>query len=227
MNLEEVAKAKIFVATPVYSMCPAKFCTSQLDLQSMFYALGMDCEFSMLSGMNNISMARNFLVKRFLETDKTHILFIDADMTFGPQDILPLVDFNKDIVGGLYRTKKYNWDKIKNETINGGNPKTAGAILVPDHITRIGNDPIKTAGIGMGFTLIKRGVFEKYNEHYKPPHFMLEEMDFTRYFYETIDNGEYYGEDCLFAKECSDIGLEVYVLPQVKLGHIGYEEYNI
>ena len=43
----------------------------------------------------------NKLVKRFLETDGTHLLFIETDVKIPPEAPLQLLNFNKDIVGAL------------------------------------------------------------------------------------------------------------------------------
>ena len=49
-----------------------------------------------------VDVARNLIVETFLQTDATHLLFLDADMTFPGDTILRLLSRDKDVIGGTY-----------------------------------------------------------------------------------------------------------------------------
>jgi len=54
-----------------------------------------------------VSRARNAAVAHFLEDkENTHILFIDSDIIFEPEDVFKLLQSNKEVVAGIY-PKKY------------------------------------------------------------------------------------------------------------------------
>jgi len=55
--------------------------------------------------------------------EATHFLFIDADITWDPHDILKLLMADKPIVGGIYPIKNYQWNKI------GENPNFLAELL--------------------------------------------------------------------------------------------------
>jgi hypothetical protein len=60
-----------------------------------------------------VSRARNNLIAKAMSNPKTtHIMFIDADITWNPDDIIKLLISNKDLCGGVYPLKKYNWDRL-------------------------------------------------------------------------------------------------------------------
>jgi galactokinase/mevalonate kinase-like predicted kinase len=54
------------------------------------------------------------LLAYFLNSDYTHLLFIDADIEFQTEDVLKLYAHNKDVVVGAYPKKGVAWDKIRN-----------------------------------------------------------------------------------------------------------------
>jgi hypothetical protein len=60
-----------------------------------------------------VSRARNNLVaKAMTNPQTTHIMFIDADITWDPTDIMKLVMSDKSLIGGVYPLKNYDWDKV-------------------------------------------------------------------------------------------------------------------
>ncbi len=61
-----------------------------------------------------VSRARNAAVAHFLEDkENTHILFIDSDIIFEPEDVLKLIQANKEVVAGIYPKKYIVWDRLK------------------------------------------------------------------------------------------------------------------
>ena len=53
-----------------------------------------------------VTRARNKLVTEFLKTDCTHLFFIDADISFEPDDLIRILAFNKPLVAAPYPIKK-------------------------------------------------------------------------------------------------------------------------
>ena len=53
-----------------------------------------------------VTRARNKLVTEFLKTDCTHLFFIDADISFEPDDLIRVLAFNKPLVAAPYPIKK-------------------------------------------------------------------------------------------------------------------------
>jgi hypothetical protein len=72
-----------------------------------------------LTNESLIPRGRNTIVAKFLNNKKfTHLLFIDADVNWGPTSILKLLNHDKDIIGALYPKKGYEWQKLtKNKEI--------------------------------------------------------------------------------------------------------------
>ena len=115
ISTDELRQKKLFVATPCYGgQCLGLYAKSCLDLQSICIQYGIECRFSFIFNESLITRARNYLVDEFLRSGCTHLLFIDADINFNPQDVLALLALDRDVVGGPYPKKSINWNNIVN-----------------------------------------------------------------------------------------------------------------
>jgi hypothetical protein len=66
-----------------------------------------------LNNESLITRARNSLISEAMTYPKvTHMVFIDSDISWNPEDLLKLVLHDKPIVGGIYPKKKFHWDRL-------------------------------------------------------------------------------------------------------------------
>ena len=59
-----------------------------------------------------IASARNHLTQQFLESQATHLMWIDADIGFNPIDIVSMAVADQDIVCGVYPKKGIDWHRV-------------------------------------------------------------------------------------------------------------------
>ena len=98
VSLDELKKNKLFIATPMYGgMACGLYVKSCLDLQMTMMQYGVETKFSFLFNESLITRARNYLVDEFLRSDYTHMMFIDSDIHFDPNDIVALMALDKDV----------------------------------------------------------------------------------------------------------------------------------
>ena len=115
ISTDDLRKKKLFVATPCYGgQCLGLYAKACLDLQAICIQYGIECRFSFIFNESLITRARNYLVDEFLRSGCTHLLFIDADINFNPQDVLALLALDRDVIGGPYPKKSINWTNIVN-----------------------------------------------------------------------------------------------------------------
>jgi len=89
INIKELREKKIFVGTPMYAgMCHGMYTKASCDLATTATKYGMDVKFFYLFNESLITRARNYLVDEFLRSPYTHLMFIDSDINFNPQDVL-------------------------------------------------------------------------------------------------------------------------------------------
>lgn len=213
IKIEDLRKAKLFVATPMYGgVNHGLYMKACLDLQALTMQYGVECKFSFLFNESLITRARNYLVDEFLRSGYTHLLFIDSDIHFEPQDVLALIALDKDVIGAPYPKKTINWKNIttaliKNPTIPAGElDGLVGDYVfnpVPGTKSFSVREPLEVLEIGTGFMMVKREVFEKFKEaypkqNYRPDHIGQANFDGSRYihaYFDTvIDNGYTYDD---------------------------------
>ena len=209
IKVEDLRKCKLFVATPQYGGTNAgMYMKACLDLQGLCMQYGIEVRFSFLFNESLITRARNYLVDEFLRSNYTHLLFLDADIHFDPNDILALIALDKDVIGAPYPKKSINWKNIA--MAMGKNPALTPSELdsltgdyvfnpVPGTKSFRVTEPLEVMEIGTGYMLIKRHVFDKFKEayphlNYKPDHVGQANFDGSRYihaYFDTvIDRGE-------------------------------------
>ena len=252
VDLSELRKRKIFVATPMYGgNCHGMYCKSTADLAKMGQAYGIDIKFFYLFNESLITRARNYCVDEFMRSDYTHLMFIDSDIGFDPNDVLTLAALmdpdaeegeRKDIMCGPYPKKTIAWEKIKMAVDKGFADDNPGELerFVGDYVfnpaegqtqVRI-DEPVKVLEGGTGFMMVTKHAFEKFNEHYpdysyRPDHVRTKHFDGSReimmYFQALIDEKtkRYLSEDYMFCQWMQKVGVDVWMAPWMRLQHTG------
>ena len=109
-----------------------------------------------------ITRGRNKLVSEFLKGDYTHLFFIDADISFAPDDFIRVLSFNKDIVTAPYPIKK-------DGKVDDGDASMGWCVNFPlgKYSFKENTNGFKKCDYaGTGFMCIKRKVFDRIKEKY-------------------------------------------------------------
>jgi hypothetical protein len=186
-----------------------------------------------------ITRARANLVTLFLDDPAaTHLLFVDADIGFAPEQVFRLIESGADVVAGVYPIKRVNWDKAR-RMLQAGAASTPSAAL--DYVLEI-DDPDRVVVVngftrvryaGTGFLMIRRHVLEQMCAHpaYAPLQFFREHSrdalagspNRFALFECMIDaaSGTYLSEDFAFCQRWTDLGGEIWADLQSRLDHVG------
>jgi len=217
IELSELKKKKIFVATPMYGgNCHGMYTKSTADLAKLGALYEMDIKFFYLFNESLITRARNYCVDEFMRGDYTHLMFIDSDIGFDPNDVLTLAalcdekeqdpEKRMDILCGPYPKKTIAWEKIKRAVDKGYADENPGELerFVGDYVfnpdtgqsqVRL-DEPVPVLEGGTGFMMVTKNAFKKFNEaypdySYKPDHVRTKHFDGSReimmYFQALID----------------------------------------
>ena len=241
---EELQKKSLFVATPMYGgMNHGLYAKACLDLQALCMQYGVKIKFSFLFNESLITRARNYLVDEFIHrSDCTHLLFLDSDIHFNPQDVIALLALDKDVIGGPYPKKAIKWRAVKKAMEK--NPEieaqalervTGDFVFNPVKGTQkfTVTEPLQVLEIGTGFMMVKRHVIEqlialhpelKYRDNigigaqYEPLMYGL--------FDTMIDKDDnYLSEDWTFCYLWRMAGGKIFADTGIKLDHTGYHKY--
>jgi len=257
---EYIAKAKphIILLTPCYNSSMYVTYTESL-LQTMFMCkdLGIQATVHFCRNDSLVSRARNNLIAKAMSIPTaTHFLFIDADITWSPFDILKLLVADKPIVGGIYPIKNYEWDKLVN------NPNAINDIFerkkksqlkdvfsnkeyfqtnmvryninYSSNMLEIENNLTKVKHLATGFMLIKRSVIELMSKAFPQTKYVDDvnflsgkENDFAFALFDCgVEEGHYFSEDWMFCHRWMKMGGTVYADITINLDHTGIETYK-
>lgn len=164
---------------------------------------------------SNIDRARNACLGLFMkQTDFTHFLFVDADISFPPEAVERLLYLDRDIGGVAYRRRGGTGHVVEfeGEAVNGRiEVKTSEGFAVAKYI-------------GTGFMMVKRDAFTKMIAAYPEREYVND--DPTIPLKETWDlfstfvlNRRLLSEDYGFCHLAKAIGLEIWVDLQTSLAH--------
>jgi hypothetical protein len=240
MEKQRKPKGKIFIATPMYGgQCFGFYTQSILRLQSVLQQEGYDVVFSFMFNESLIQRARNGLTKAFLETDATHLFFIDADIRFQAEEVIPMLEADKEVICGIYPKKELNWHSVQ-EAMTNGVPQNewkyhTGSFVVnlanyKGSVTVRADEPVEIWNGGTGFMIIQREVLEKL----KPvtPTYTNDVLDLAgtmgadtiiEYFACSIEpeSNRLLSEDYHFCRQCRVNGIKIWAAPWVNLAHVG------
>jgi hypothetical protein len=240
------AKPHILVATPCYGgQVTSLYTLSLLGLQRACAEIGIGLSFRLIAGDSLITRARNLAVQQFLATaEATHLLFIDADIGFSPEQALALLAADKDICGGVYPLKRLDWDRIRAQAKAGIENLAASTLnYVVDFQEGEATPPepesdfFRVKYLGTGFLMIRREVFATLAERYPETQFRQIHLGLNidaaktpaHAFFDCIidpDSGEYLSEDYTFCKRWTQTGGEIWAYRQSRLAHVGTMTYE-
>ncbi|MDP9964635.1 hypothetical protein FB547_105330 [Variovorax beijingensis] len=195
-------------------------------------------------GSSLVTRARNeMLVDFLLDPTLTHVIWIDADISFDPSDIMRLLRLDLDVVAGAYPIKNFMWPidippgttrigRADFERLSTRFPVNSGAGLpgIPDD-----NGVMEVAEAPTGFMVIKRSVFEALIQHYPHLRYVPDGLWSPeraalcyRFFDVMVDEStqRYLSEDYAFCHRWRAIGGKVFIDTTVQLGHTGNYEFR-
>lgn len=243
---EILPKVKVLVATPCFAgMCSAEYMTSMTRLAALASMYRIDI--SLVTGRQEslITRARNNLASEFLSIpEATHLMFIDSDIGFDPNDVIKLILRDKDVIAATYPQKRLNWAGAQEVAVNSGSEEEMKiASLIFTHSVADEDGFLKTKlnltgevtevdYAGTGFMLIKREVLEKMrdamsdDEWYQIPGIEAKMYDFFKVHIDKT-NRLYLGEDWTFCKIWKEMGGKIWLDESIILKHVGSYTYGV
>ena len=249
-------KLLIVIGTPCYgSMLHLGYFRSITKLCEVFTLLGIPYKIQTVGNESLIPRARNGIVATFMNIpEATHLMFIDADITFDWRSIVKLIILDKDLSGGCYPKKSINWDKVKHQLKK--EPGIDNNLLIAKSVDyvfnpiyfkdgdnvfcNVNNGMVKVRDIGTGFMCIKRCVFEILINKHRELKYINNVAGYVNdnnkqvnnYFYNLFDTEIdpetkiYLSEDYLFCKRWINCGGECWLDLSINLNHTGVMDFK-
>jgi len=247
IDLTKMRKSKFFIATPCYGGALTEpYFRSTIKLMTFFNGHKVPLAFGTIANESLVTRARNVLLAYFLNSDYTHLMFVDADIEFQVDDILKLWMHDRDVVVGAYPKKGVNWTHIKEAVLldpsRQHTSQQIGALgsdyainfkFIDREKKQVGveNGLIKLHDAGTGFMMIKREailkLIKKYPEMKYNNDVQMGGVDLKDNFYALFDtmidpiDKRYLSEDYTFCRRWQDMGGDIWLDPSISLNHYG------
>lgn len=205
-----VRPRRVFLAVPSYGGISGITLYSVFRAHAALNEAGWDVDLGILTGDCHVDDARNSLVRDFLESGASDLVFIDADVGFQAEDLVRLLSYDRDMVGGAY-PKKCDQEAYPVK-------------IAPGPIWADKDGLIEVEGTATGFLRIRRNVFEVLadstvecrNPDGKP---------LRLYFERTVFDGNRYSGDIAFCVKWRRTGGKIFVDPGCYLEHRGEKSW--
>lgn len=186
IDLNHMRTKSLFIATPMYGgQCTGQYAKSLVQTVSRANELGIRMYVHMVFNESLIQRARNNCTQAFMNSDYTHLMFIDADIGWNPDDLLLMLyesnpGSGKDVSCGPYPKKTIAWEKIA-QAVNQGAAEPDAQNLenyVGDYVFNVKftgqnqdaqgriqlstTEPFEVMEGGTGFMLIQREILERF-----------------------------------------------------------------
>ena len=235
----------IMVATPVHSECSIHYTQALLELQQLCIKNKIKVTFSLVKS-SLVTQGRNLCVAGFLESDFTHLLFIDSDIYFKADSIMEMLKKDKEVLSIPYPLKTMMWDKLYKKIQEGKIEKSSDLkkwlntypMKVENYEDiQIDNGVMEVTHSPTGCMMIKRIVFDKMIKAYPDKNIIQKTVINGEYvdrpnlwnFFDTLHDPvtkTYMGEDFAFCKRWKDIGGKCYAYVNDTIIHVGEHQYE-
>ena len=233
----------IFIATPAYGcILTIQFLQCLLQTQLSLSSKGIGIIIDMLGNESLITRARNLLTKRFLQSNATHMLFIDADISWDPEAILRLLKKDEGVVTTSYPKKFLDWSKLESRLSDPDNTEPLQQVAldfnlnVTEREVQVVDGFAKVLDAATGFMLVKRDAIEQMYSHYQKELLVVNDLlgasqqipNYVALFDCMIDpvTKRSLSEDFAFSRRWQAMGNEVYMDLLMPLGHTGGFHYE-
>jgi hypothetical protein len=168
-----------------------------IDTAKALTLAGIEMQWRTVSFSNFVDAARNDLIREFMASDYTDLVFIDDDIGWEVGGFLRMLCLDADVMGAICPRKK---DPLEwNVNLISADGK---------RIERYGM--LECAYVGTGLMRIRRNVMER----------------MERCFDTAYENGRKIGEDAWFCREWRRMGGQVWAYPDIDITHSGLKNWT-
>ena len=190
---------KLMVAVPTTDYVHAEFVKCLVQLMVRLTGTAIDAEVRIRAG-TSVHIGREYLAEAAVTEGFTHILWLDSDMTFGPDIFDDLLFCGKEMVCGAFVSRRPPYSPCVYSSIEEGNIQ---------RVTEFGTQPFRVAGCGFAAVLTDVKLIKAVHDRFGTC-FGMTDM--------------YYSEDLAFCKRVNELGREIWCEPTVRPGHIAHTE---
>lgn len=138
---------KVMLATPSYDKPAAAYTYAIARSREALHNAGIQTSYLLLQGNCHVDDSRNSIVRDFLESDCTDLVFLDSDVDWEPEALVQLCRRQLPVVGGVYPYRREGSENMP--------------VRLMDGAMRIVEGLLEVEGLPTGFMKIQRVVLER------------------------------------------------------------------
>ena len=212
INIKDI---KVMVAMPCMATIPWQTVQSISETCIGLQKENIPFIFQMVAGCSIVEHARTQVCNGFMNSSMNTLFMIDSDITWTFKDFVRMLALSTkmEVVSAAYPAKS---DKTY-FMLKG----CAGELTSNEY----GCVPI--GGVGLGFTVVQRNVIKQLSDNAQKVVFPWSAGERIPHIFRCdIDGNEARGEDMAFFDDCKALGYQLWLDPEINLGHVGYKEYT-
>lgn len=204
---------KVMLATVAYENPDASYAFSIQRSRRALTEAGIQSGYLLLSGNCHVDDARNVVVQEFLLSDCSDLVFLDADVSWEPAELVKLCTYDGhdcDLVGGVYPFRRDDEKSRLNMPV-----RMIEGVHEPD-----ARGLLEVEGLPAGFMRISRRALEvlaRDANHYWNRNDRRSKVPIL--FERTWEDGNRYGGDITFCRKWRAVGGKVHAAYEMRLGH--------
>jgi hypothetical protein len=204
---------KLFLAVQAYEGIGAGCAYTLFHFGEALKAKGIEVELSIYTGNCHVDDGRNRLVRDFLLSDCTDMVFLDADVGSPASNLIQLLSYDADVVAGIYPKK--------------GSEDEYPVKMLPGEIWSNAQGLIEVQGVPTGFLRIRRNVLEQMAKeaiHYNARNDASSAIPLI--FERQVHDGTRWGGDYVFCRKWRGMGGKIFIAPEMRFEHSGMQTWN-
>lgn len=208
----------VMIAMPVYRDLPGEVLVAMVETVAALDRAHVPWHFEAQLGCSLPHHARSQTAHRFLNSNLSHIFWIDSDILWTAEEFMKMLALGTkmSVVTGTYPAKRV---PIQFHL----QPETKGV----DQVSTNEWGCMPVGGAGLGFTVVQREAMEHLARSAEMAVFPDTGPEPIPYIFKTdIVDGHARGEDMAFFSDLREQGDRVWLYPDLNLGHIGPRVYQ-
>lgn len=211
---EPVKGQKVLLATTSYDSPDASYTFSIQRSRMALEKEGIQTAYFLLQGNCHVDDARNVVIQEFLLSDCTELVFLDADVSWQPEDLVKLCKYECSIVGGVYPFRR------EDSRMRGDMPiRMIEGVCEPDE-----DGLLEVEGLPSGFMRIQRHVLETLSKSAESFWNREDRRSKVPILFERVYDPKTeirWGGDLNFCNKWRAKGGKVHASYEMRLGHVG------
>ena len=227
-----MSSLRLRVISPGYSGFSAQYVDALLRLRRICAEREIPFLWSGIQHLADIVSVRNEIARIFQESDFTHLLMVDGDIGYEPDDVTKMLDRDVDFAVAAPPLRSLRLDLAMRAAVAGdkGAEHKAARFFVTPLAADLASGRLnlddrgfaRIESIGGAFMLLRRAVFERLAEaHPELGYKSVEGRPAVSYFEGGIVDGVRLGEDRMFCRRWRQTGGDIHLLANASMTHTG------